>query len=76
MLEACPMVADAVLLISELCANAVQHSDSRYPGGTFTMHVEGGHGLAIVRTVASDWGRDGDAGAGRVVWYRLDWPVT
>lgn len=102
-LKACPMVDDAVLLISELCANAVQHSDSRKPGGTFTVHAEvhegeyvwaevedcgglwapsesrsdwGGHGLAIVRAMASDWGRDGDAATGWVVWFRLDWPAT
>jgi serine/threonine-protein kinase RsbW len=34
------MADDAVLLISELCTNAVQHSDSRRPGGTFTVYTE------------------------------------
>jgi serine/threonine-protein kinase RsbW len=101
-LERCPMADDAALLISELCTNAVQHSDSREPCGVFTVHVEvyagqyvwaevedcgglweakdrrneGGHGLEIVRKVASEWGRDGDAATGWVVWFRLDWPAT
>jgi serine/threonine-protein kinase RsbW len=35
-----PRADDAALLISELCTNAVQHSNSRNPGGTFTVHVE------------------------------------
>jgi hypothetical protein len=39
-LKCCPMADDAVLLISELCTNAVQHSDSRRPGGTFTVYAE------------------------------------
>jgi anti-sigma regulatory factor (Ser/Thr protein kinase) len=34
------------------------------------------HGLDIVRAIAGDdnWGIDGDATLGRVVWARLDWP--
>jgi serine/threonine-protein kinase RsbW len=101
-LEGFPMVDDAVLLISELCANAVQHSKSGKPGGLFTVHAEvhedqyvwaevgdcgglwaikdyradgRGHGLDIVREIASDWGRDGDPVTGWVVWFRLDWPA-
>ena len=35
------------------------------------------HGLDIVQAIAGDgnWGIDGDAVLGRVVWARLDWPV-
>jgi hypothetical protein len=36
---------------------------------------ERGHGLDIVREIASDWGRDGDPVTGWVVWFRLDWPA-
>jgi anti-sigma regulatory factor (Ser/Thr protein kinase) len=34
------------------------------------------HGLDIVRALAGDHGRDGDALTGWVVWARLDWPVA
>jgi serine/threonine-protein kinase RsbW len=34
-----------------------------------------GRGLDIIRTLAADWGIDGDHHS-RTVWVRLDWPVT
>lgn len=34
-----PATDDAVLLISELCTNAVAHSASGRPGGTFTVRA-------------------------------------
>lgn len=97
-----PCVDDAVLLTSELAANAVMHSRSGRPGGKFTVRaavkpgdyrwvevqdeggvwdshtgsVEGGRGLEIVNTLASDWGRDGSPAAGWTVWARIDWPRT
>src|SRR5260370_42063566 len=40
MLEGSPVADDAVLLCSELCANAVCHSNSRRPGGRFTVRAE------------------------------------
>jgi len=46
-------------------------------GGTWLEAAhdpERGHGLGIVRALASDWGVEGDEDS-RVVWARLDWPV-
>ena len=38
-LAGCPVTDDAVHLISELSANAITHSDSGKPGGTFTVRA-------------------------------------
>jgi hypothetical protein len=99
-LAGCPAAEDAVLLMSEICANAIQHSHSRRPGGRFTVEAEvrdddsvrvqvtdeggcwqpqqtrtdgRGHGLDIVRALAEDWGRHGDAATGWTIWFRLSW---
>jgi anti-sigma regulatory factor (Ser/Thr protein kinase) len=40
LLEGCPLVADAILIASELAANAVVHSNSAGPGGRFTVRAE------------------------------------
>jgi hypothetical protein len=36
----CPVADGAVCLLSELCANAVIHSDSGKTGGTFTVRAQ------------------------------------
>lgn len=38
-LDDCPRADDVILCASELAANAVQHSRSRLPGGTFTVRA-------------------------------------
>jgi serine/threonine-protein kinase RsbW len=59
-----PAAGDAVLLVSELAANACAHTASGRPGGTFTVRVDvdPGAGLhAEVEDQGSEW--DGDIGA-------------
>jgi hypothetical protein len=56
--------ADAILLASELGANAVAHSASGQPGGTFTLRVridDNGQVHAEVEDQGSPW--DGDLSA-------------
>lgn len=38
-LSTCPAASDAVFCVSELATNAVLHSASRNPGGTFTVRA-------------------------------------
>jgi anti-sigma regulatory factor (Ser/Thr protein kinase) len=40
LLADCPMADEVILCASELAANAVLHSNSRLPGGTFTVRGE------------------------------------
>jgi len=44
MLDGYPVADDAVLCLSELASNSVIHSDSRKPGGTFTVRAVVLHG--------------------------------
>ena len=48
-LRDCPMADDVILCASELAANAALHSDSRQPGGTFTVciTIRPGHHVRI-----------------------------
>ena len=39
-LNGCPVADESVLVVSELCANAAIHSNSREPGGQFTVRTE------------------------------------
>lgn len=40
LLDGCPVADDVILCASELATNAVLHSDSRKPGGEFTVRAE------------------------------------
>ncbi len=40
LLDDCPAADDVILCASELATNAVVHSDSRKPGGKFTVRAE------------------------------------
>jgi anti-sigma regulatory factor (Ser/Thr protein kinase) len=42
-LAGCPAADDAVLCLSELATNAIQHSRSRQPGGSFTVRAHQHH---------------------------------
>ena len=49
LLADCPVADDVILCASELAANAALHSDSRQPGGTFTVRtmISPGHYVRI-----------------------------
>jgi anti-sigma regulatory factor (Ser/Thr protein kinase) len=38
-LDGCPAADDAIMCASEMAANAAQHSNSRHPGGTYTVRA-------------------------------------
>lgn len=61
LLADCPMRDDAVLICSELAANAVLHSDSARPRGEFTVRVEAREGV-YVRIEIEDQGGRAEAG--------------
>lgn len=54
-LDGCPAADDAILLVSELAANAVTHSASGHPGGTFTVRARL-HSDQSVHTEVEDQG--------------------
>jgi serine/threonine-protein kinase RsbW len=55
LLGGCALTDDAVACLSELASNAIIHSRSSLPGGTFTVHAELGPGGLRV-AVADDGG--------------------
>lgn len=60
-LDGCPATDDVALLVTEIAANAIAHSASGKPGGTFTVrvgHVHGRHVRAEVQDAGSDWHGD------------------
>ena len=73
LLEDCPAADDINACASELATNAVQHSRSRWPGGTFTVQVEvsrGNHVRIAVDDNGGHWGGTGsspDCGRGLVI---------
>ena len=56
LLAGCPVADDVILCLSELAANAVLHSNSRRPGGTFTVRIGGRPGAHIRLEVDDDGG--------------------
>jgi serine/threonine-protein kinase RsbW len=56
LLAGCAAADEVILCLSELAANAVLHSDSRRPGGTFTIRVESFPGAYIRIEVKDDGG--------------------
>src|SRR5215468_7418191 len=69
LLAGCPAADEVILCLSELAANAVLHSDSRRPGGTFTIRIESCPGAYIRIEVEDDGGPwlapAPDSGSGR-----------
>jgi anti-sigma regulatory factor (Ser/Thr protein kinase) len=73
-----------ILCISELAANAVLHSNSRRPGGTFTVRIESCPGAYIRIEVEDDGGpwmaRAPDPASGRgldiIRALAAEWGVT
>jgi anti-sigma regulatory factor (Ser/Thr protein kinase) len=77
-------VDEVILCLSELAANAVLHSGSRRPGGTFTVSIDSCPG-AYVRIEVEDGGgpwlaRVPDPGSGRgldiVRALAADWGIA
>jgi anti-sigma regulatory factor (Ser/Thr protein kinase) len=56
LLAGCPDADEVILCLSELAANAVLHSDSRRPGGTFTVRIDSCPGAQIRIEVEDDGG--------------------
>lgn len=55
-LEGCPVADDVVLMLSEVAANAVAHSDSGKQGGKFTVRLKHSPGHCV-------WGEVEDEGS-------------
>jgi serine/threonine-protein kinase RsbW len=56
LLAECPAADEVILCLSELAANAVLHSNSRRPGGTFTVRIGRRPGAYIRLEVEDDGG--------------------
>ena len=58
-LAGCPAADDAILCLSELASNSVLHSNSRKPGGTFTVRVTSHEGNYVHIEVEDNGGHAG-----------------
>jgi anti-sigma regulatory factor (Ser/Thr protein kinase) len=83
LLDGYPEADDVVLCASELAANAVQHSRSGAPGGSFTLSVEvsrGEHVRIAVEDAGGPWlpgtRLDHGRGLGIVAALAADWGVV
>jgi serine/threonine-protein kinase RsbW len=56
LLHDCPRADDVIICASELAANAALHSDSRLPGGTFTVRAAVHPGRHHIRIEVEDNG--------------------
>ena len=56
LLAECPAADEVILCLSELAANAVLHSHSRRPGGSFTVRIDSHPGAYIRIEVKDDGG--------------------
>jgi serine/threonine-protein kinase RsbW len=80
----CPLAGDALVCLSELAANSVRHSNSRRPGGCFTVRARvGPAGLRVeVEDEGGPWrrgsGPDEQCGRGLVIVGALasDWSMA
>ena len=82
-LRDCPMAADAVSICSELCTNAIVHSNSSQPGGYFIVRAEIHEGDYLWIEVEDQGGpwierdRDDEHGRGLAIVATLadDWDI-
>lgn len=76
-LHGCALADDALACLSELAANALMHSNSRNPGGTFTVRVglHGGRLRVEVEDQGGVWQQghhnDGQSGRGLLIVSQL-----
>jgi len=71
-LDEFPLADDMVLLGSELCANAVLHSGSKKPGGTFAIRAEVREGESVRIEVSDQGGPWAERGRRRSGSHGLD----
>jgi serine/threonine-protein kinase RsbW len=84
LLAGCPAADEVILCLSELAANAVLHSDSRRPGGTFAVRIKSCSGAYVRIEVEDDGGPwlvpAPDPGSGRgldiIRVLATEWGVT